>query len=345
MKKSHTLLIFVFFILLLSSCSPRIGTTITKTYLPTSEDTDIVVYQYQTEIPVGTESIGKVKITDTGFSTNCDSLSVIGIVKKEARKVGGNAVCITDHIKPSFFGSSCHQMSAIILRVSDFAYVQQTDSIVQFTNEQSQIEKSSFSKFKIGVNMGYGWRNAKIQDGRSMEMHDFYEKLMSEAIWDVAFNYYFNDNYGVGLIYSPYDVTENIYVGLLETGEIGTLKAKTNITFIAPTFDWRWISNNGKWIFNTNLGIGYMGYRHKETFKNQSIEESSATVGFLWGISEEYKFSNHWGISLNFSMLSGLLNSLNVNENGRKYTLDLKNNNEKVGLGQYRLSAGVRYYF
>jgi len=42
--------------------------------------------------------LGKIKIGDTGFSTDCSYEKAIEIAELEARKVGGNAVKITKHL-------------------------------------------------------------------------------------------------------------------------------------------------------------------------------------------------------------------------------------------------------
>ena len=339
-------LLAVLLLFLLSGCSPRIGTMVTKTYTPLSQESSVVVYLYQTDIPAGTESIGKVTISDTGFSANCDSLTVMGLIKDEARKIGGNAVCVVDHKKPSIWGSSCHQMTAIILNVTDFNQnpLPVDDTITQFENIQQETVKSLFPKFKIGANIGYGWRGAKLSSEIPADKRDYYKEMTSGLIWDGAFHYYFNDTYGVGLVYSAYNVENSIYGPHRETGETGTLKTKNSITFIGPVFAMRSVSNNKKWIFNLSAGIGYFGYYNKETINSQYAKITGSTVGFQWSISEEYKLDKHWGIGVDFSMLSGLLNSINSDINGHKSTSDLKDN-EREGLGQFRLSTGIRYYF
>ena len=336
-----TLLLF-----LLSGCSPRIGTMVTKTHTPLNQGSPIVVYHYQTDIPMGSESIGKVTISDTGFSINCDSLTVMNLIKGEARKIGGNAVCVVDHKKPSIWGSSCHQMTAIILNVTDFNQnpFPADDTVAQFEKIQQEKVKSLLPKFKIGANIGYGWRGAKLSNEIQADMRNYYKEMKSGLIWDGTFHYYFNDAYGIGLVYSAYNVENSIYAQHIETGETGMLKTKNSITFIGPVFATRNVSNNKKWIFNLSAGLGYMGYHSKETINNQYAKATGSTVGFQWSISEEYKLDDHWGIGIDLSMLSGLLNSVNSDINGNKSTFNFEKN-KKEGLGQFRLSTGIRYYF
>lgn len=107
-------------LLILSSCAPKISTSISKNYSALDYREEVRVFGLQDPVPNNSEELGVLKIGDTGFSTNCGWDVVINKAKIEARKVGGNAVKITDHIPPSAFGSSCHRITAKILKVESF---------------------------------------------------------------------------------------------------------------------------------------------------------------------------------------------------------------------------------
>jgi hypothetical protein len=112
-------LISVLGIVLFSSCAPKITTTIQKSNPVTSFDEPIQIFNIQDEAPVNAEYLGSIRIFDSGFSTHCKWDVVIEKAKLEARKVGGNALKITRHIPPSIMGSSCDQIQANILWISD----------------------------------------------------------------------------------------------------------------------------------------------------------------------------------------------------------------------------------
>ncbi|MDR3140485.1 MAG: hypothetical protein LBU37_01965 [Tannerellaceae bacterium] len=78
---------------------------------------DVKVFGVEDIEPDDAELLGTVKIDDSGFSTNCGLDVVIDKAKTEARKIGGNAIKITKHTPPSIWGSSCHQITADILKV------------------------------------------------------------------------------------------------------------------------------------------------------------------------------------------------------------------------------------
>ena len=115
MKKTSLLLFG--FILLLNSCSPKISTTINKNYTAIDFREEVIVFGIKDPIPANSEELGTVNIGDSGFSTNCGWDVVIDKARIEARKVGGNAIKITEHTPPSTFGSTCDRISAKILKI------------------------------------------------------------------------------------------------------------------------------------------------------------------------------------------------------------------------------------
>jgi len=109
----------IVFIIVFSSCSPKIATIVEKGYSPLASTTKVLVLKKSDKMPSNTESLGIVKISDTGVSTKCGYATVVEKAKEEARKIGGNIIKITEHIKPNFFGSSCHQITAHILKIEN----------------------------------------------------------------------------------------------------------------------------------------------------------------------------------------------------------------------------------
>lgn len=117
MKHSQNLFLIAM-IFFLNSCSPKISTTVSKKYPALDYKQDVLVIGLNQPAPDGTEILGQVKIGDKGFTTNCSYETVIDKAKMEARKVGGNAIKIIEHRPPSALGSSCHRITARVLRIS-----------------------------------------------------------------------------------------------------------------------------------------------------------------------------------------------------------------------------------
>lgn len=115
-------LLFITVLFLLNSCNPKVSTILSKEIPPIDYREEVIVIGLSEQEPQDSEFIGEVKITDTGFSTKCNYDIVISKAKLEARKAGGNAIKITEHKLPSAMGSSCHRITARILK-TDAAFV------------------------------------------------------------------------------------------------------------------------------------------------------------------------------------------------------------------------------
>lgn len=130
-------------IFLFSACAPKISTEVSKSYTPLDANTEVRVFGLDESMPANAEKIGVVKIGDTGFSSNCGWEVVIDKAKTEARNAGGNAVKIVEHISPSTMGSSCHRISAFILKVDKF------DSIAPIAKIDSAIANRDYALLHV----------------------------------------------------------------------------------------------------------------------------------------------------------------------------------------------------
>ncbi|NDW18214.1 porin family protein [Dysgonomonas sp. 216] len=346
MKKLTLVLIPI--LCLFASCAPKITTTIIKPYPSLQPDAPIEVLFAQ-RIPAKAEEIGQVRISDSGVSTNCDSLTVINKIKDEARKAGGNTIIVTKHTKPSIWGSSCHQMTATVLNVSDFSDKDIAANERRYMSENAIIDslyktknERLLPKFNLSANVGYGWRTAKTADGLGRDEKQIVDDLKSGFVWDISANYYINDNFGLGISNSNYSSSTSAYGEHNDSGNSGTIKFNDRITYIGPAFLMRF-SQNQKWIFNISLGIGYLGYSSESKLDRDFLKVTGSTVGFESRVGVEHKLAENWGIGISLSSHSGILSTLNVNDNGHKKTIDLDKDN-KEGLGRIQLGIGMRYY-
>ncbi|GHT19693.1 hypothetical protein AGMMS4957_04530 [Bacteroidia bacterium] len=321
---------------------------ITKTYPVAGANVPITVFMNPALAPTDSESLGVVSITDTGFSTKCDSVTVVELLKEEARKAGGNAVVVTEYIRPSIWRSMCHQMAGTVLRVRDFNSVAQTadgDSVQLMAVKVIQ-PKRKLPEMTLSANIGYGWRTAKLEDDPASTAYAkaYYEELLSGLVTDASFNYYFNDYYGVGLIYSAYSANNSQY-STDRSGESDYWKTNSVIRFIGPTFLMRMPLGNPKWLLDCNLGIGYLGYSLKETFASQSWKVYGSTVGSYLSLGAEYKVDEHWAIGARLSEVVGVLGTWTEETNGVKEIVTVSKPSEaRIGLTHLQPMVGIRYY-
>ena len=159
MKKFYGL-IMITALILLSSCSPKISTNLSKTYAPLDYKQEIVTIGLSESEPDNLEVLGQVKIGDTGFSTKCGYDIMINKAKLEARKAGGNAIKIIEHKPPSAFGSSCHRITARILKIEDIE------------NYISKIEEEVVLDLDYAILNVYRYRGAGALVGYDLHLGD-----------------------------------------------------------------------------------------------------------------------------------------------------------------------------
>ena len=103
----------------LCSCSPKVHKHIIKEMHPVGNDTEVAVYGIGDVVPENAEVIGNVSVLDGGFTSHCDWETVLETAKQEVRAAGGNGIEIVQHSYPGQNGSSCHQITAYMLNISD----------------------------------------------------------------------------------------------------------------------------------------------------------------------------------------------------------------------------------
>jgi len=148
MTKHSILMIASAFIL--ASCSPKVRTSLTTNYSALDYREEVRVFDVNQPEPVNSEEIGTVKIGDSGFTTNCGWDVVLEKAKNEARKAGGNAIKITVHKLPDVWTSTCHRITAKILKVSDF------DAVVCKETIDSTLINADYALLHVYRDGGYG---------------------------------------------------------------------------------------------------------------------------------------------------------------------------------------------
>lgn len=183
----------------LFSCNPRITSSLYNNYLA-PECEEVIVINVDEVDPETCCLLGKVKVDDTGFSINCDYERVIALAKTEAKKIGGNALKIIKHTKPSFFGSSCHQITAKILRIGIC-----DDTLIQTINNPDE-ELVKFNKSDLLGEKGMVYLNLSFPEGNSLYIknkkdHKHYFGFLGIT---TDLGYYYSENkfinIGTGLI-------------------------------------------------------------------------------------------------------------------------------------------------
>ena len=301
-------------LLLMTSCSPKVVTHLTKTYPDIIPADSVYVIGLGETVPNTAETIGRVSVVDRGMSANCNYDRVLYLAQEATGKNGGNGLVITNHLRPSFWGSSCHQISGLMLRLTDKGVdtlkanplQDMIDLELLVVKEREQSRRVPASTFEASI--GYGWVTSTLYDitGAVLGNNGGLE-------WKLSYEYAWNSGWGIGVQYSGY-----------RTGFHGG--DNMLLSYIAP--EWVVRTKFDRWILKCGLGIGLFLYH--EPFYNACGMGVHATVGI------EYMLSAHWGLGFSLNTINGSLPD--------RSEIKLKNN-ERSGITRFNLLGGLRYYF
>ncbi|MFM9986252.1 MAG: hypothetical protein ACKVOK_13520 [Flavobacteriales bacterium] len=108
----------LFFLTVLSiGCSPKVKTTIRSQQKALDSNEEVLVFGKNEIMPTNALYVGRVKISDSGFSVDCGWDVAVAKAKDAARTAGGNAIRIVEHKPPSPVGSSCDRITAEIYKI------------------------------------------------------------------------------------------------------------------------------------------------------------------------------------------------------------------------------------
>lgn len=312
MKRTN--LFTILFLLFITACSsPKVVTNIVKSYPNVIPADSVHVIGLGEKVPNTAETIGRVSVVDRGTSINCRYDQVLFLAQEATGKAGGNGLVLTNHLKPSFWGSSCHQISGLMLRLSDREIDTLKNNPVQdmidldlvIANEQRERRKVPANTFEASI--GYGWLVSKLYDANG---HSLGSK--GGVDWKLSYEYTWGSGWGVGMQYSGFKMSSS--------------EADMMLSYIAPELVSRTKIN--KWILKASLGVGLFIY-------DDSVYKTSG-VGYHASIGAEYMISKNWGVGLTLNTISASLPS--------QADFKLKEN-ERSGISRINAIGGLRYYF
>jgi hypothetical protein len=316
----------------LCSCSPKIATSVQFNYASLNDQDNVLVYSKEESLPENAKIIGKTSIGDSGFTTNCDYDVMLEKAKNEARKKGANAIKITEHILPNYFGSSCHRIKAQMLKIEssdkeisiDKPLLLVSDTIhntpdknLLSDNGLELIRKSrKATNFLILSTIGQSFRVADSPKGLNTEQNTYLKKLKSGLSYDFS-AYYLNDNQaGIGIKYNVYKsngLLQNQVVTFKDGSEgVGSISDAITISFIGPSIIIYNNENSKLGEANLELALGYMSYENQARVLNQRFSVKGADLGIIGGMGYYFRLSPHFLIGPQVNFVGGVLRKLKI---------------------------------
>lgn len=302
----------------LGSCAPKVLTHIEKSYPARVTADEVHLYGVGQTVPETAELIGSVRVVDGGASTKCNYEQVVALAKQETAKNGGNILALTDHRKPSLFGSGCHQIAGNMLWVGDTAYFAAgpaSATTAEVAGERPDPAKTPFRHSTVYANIGYAFMINKVQMPTGASGNP--KRGMD---WQLGYDWVARSGFGFGLTYAGYKSSYTY----------SNTDVNVGLTYIAPQFVMK--QKVGRWGIEEKCGIGY--FKHRESAKGTSVSLSGVGYNFLFGA--EYYLSDCVGIGANIGYIAGSLPEQDHIEYEK---------GEHSGIFRLHLDAGIRFHF
>lgn len=317
MRKNNLLLVALAATALLCSCgSPKVMTNVLKVYPQPLTADSVMVFLPGELIPNSADPLGNVAVVDAGNSSKCNYDQVLQLAKEETAKIGGNGLAISEHLKPSVWGSSCHQIMGTMLYLKDLnVYLDDPNPVMEAMaanaqNMEVERKKRQAPESTFSASIGYGIITSKYYLDNELI------KNKGGLDWRLEYERIYKNGLGFSILYSGFkaDFPENFTL---------------NLSYFAGSFIGKYRFAND-WIVKYGVGMGYFyssnnGYGIKGT----------GGFGLHTDLGLEYMVSRNVGIGVSMSAISASLS------NGDIKLAD----DERYGIGRINFMTGVRFYF
>jgi hypothetical protein len=237
----------------------------------------------------------------------------------------------------------------LLVSLSSFSYSQSNvEAIIIDTLPGTQKEKTVLPKFRIGAQIGYGYRMASIPEETPQEMKSHTKKLKNNLSFGADMSYYFKKIFGIGVKYN------GIYASSLSTdirymfpdGTVyqGVLSEKIGIHYVGGFLSTRFFPNsNNKHCVFLNAGAGYVRFSEKMVVIDLPAKITGNTAAFCAEIGYDFFVTKHLAIGLQISMMLGSLGAIDLTVGKITERIEL-DKSQREGLSHIDISLGFRFY-
>lgn len=308
----------------------------------TSSDEVYVYYLNKSFIPKDSKSLAKAAVTGANETNDCDSLSVVETLKDYALQVGGNAVYISKHEKPSMWTIPCHRMEATIYNVTpDFtgstkAVKADRRSAVDDAYITSR-KRSLLPKAHLTLEGGVSYWNVKKDSYMSEINKSLSDNLKWGPSWEASFDYFFSKNWGIGVAYSGFTSSAKVTGRYTKSsGDFVDTKYENNVlfTYVGPRVVVR-APLGERWLFDAFLGAGYLTYQSPYKIDGKKSTQKENMLGGQLGCHLEYRLSRYFGITARVGSEMAL---------DKQFLRENFNQNKKDDLLQVNGMLGIRFH-
>ena len=343
----------------LTSCSPKVTSSILRTYQPEEWLEDVVVLKESDPLPSDAEWIGTVDVKGKGSYEKMAEMARFRAWEKGAKYIkiknyGVDGVRSDIHVMNSdvYHADTAKVSPDRVLSINEAGtagvYANGTSPVTSADNIlQTPTVDVPINLFRAYV--GYGRRLNKIAPGLSVYEREHVKRLMNGAMFGAEFIQYFNRaiNSGLGIRYQIYHSSSaDAATALYENGTTkeGVLNETVNISFLGPIYSGRFISRNRKHLIMDNVGLGVLFYNDAAKFEDEKMTVTGRTLGFTFDVSYSYSLSDRLTLGADISYTSGVLKKATYSDGDKRATVDFDKENYE-GLVHLGVCAQLVYTF
>ncbi|HMR17923.1 MAG TPA: hypothetical protein PKA53_01370 [Sphingobacterium sp.] len=177
--------------LIFFSCTTQVHVTRSgfKSYPPKGESDSVVIYNNPKDIPIDSEKIGRLTTSCVQWMGNCDYTAVISLAEPKIRKIGGNALLITEYNKPSLWNANNFLLEGDVFLVNDFS--SPSDTVLSFE------EKYLYGGIGVGPETGISIPKISFYDFQKSKYLETYYGVEAGIWWIERFWMSLDCLYGV----------------------------------------------------------------------------------------------------------------------------------------------------
>lgn len=298
---------------LINACAPEVISEATMV-LPAQPVAQVQLYEPGDSVPDEAIGIGQVAVRDGGMSSRCKYDQVVQLAKQRTAETGGNGLLITEHKKPNFWGSSCHQIAGTMLYIPTDGAI--SDSLRRVatelaTTQRGKAETILWKNAKtpanvLGLSMGVSFIGSTIYT----PWKDYKNKTGMEFL--AHYDHYWKKGYGIGL-------AVDYYTSSIEGYNISTFFIGPEVGFSARIAE--------HWRFDIAYGLGYGNFTN--------VGETQSGLGMLGRLGLDYMFSDKIGL--------GFLINAQTTRMKKPADFELKDN-EFYGVQHLGFMLGLHFY-
>lgn len=205
------------------------------------------------------------------------------------------------------------------------------------------VQAQDAPRFRLAVNGGYAYRLGKIASGLREEARDHMKKLKSGLNINADAQYFFSDEWGVGLKYACFQ-SSGSSVMTVETSN-GALRTNFAdnilISFYAASIGARvFVTSDDSQAFHASASLGYLRYHDAGILANSAVTLTGGTLGSGVDLGYDIRLVRKLYTGVQLSYIGGVLNAYDKRDVNGTTRVDLKDNKEN--LGYLAITGGLR---